>query len=53
MSRPWKDYAPRPVPHEEGVTFRVETGRLSPPATRWLAILVCLSVVCAIVAVFA
>jgi hypothetical protein len=52
MSSPWKDYAPEPEPHERDVTFIVGTSRRSPPANRWLAILVCLAVVCAIVAVF-
>lgn len=53
MSSPWKDYAPgpEPEPHEENVTFRVETGRRAPPANRWLAVLICLAVVCAIVGV--
>lgn len=49
MSSPWKDYA-------EGVSdydADKHGAKIAPPANRWLAILVCLAVVCAIVAAFA
>lgn len=45
MSSPWKDYAPEPDTGRRG-------DKIAPPANRWLAILVCLAVVCAAVAVF-
>lgn len=51
MTSPWKDYPPVLEPHEKDVTFTLSTGRRSPPANRWLAILVCMAVVCAIVGV--
>ena len=46
MSSPWKDYAPEAATARRG-------NKIAPPAARWLAALVCLAVVCAIVAVFA
>lgn len=44
MTTPWKDYAPDHAADKHGA-------KIAPPANRWLAILVCLAVVCAIVGV--
>lgn len=46
MSSPWKDYAAHSYDADK------HGAKIAPPANRWLAILVCLAVVCAVVAVF-
>lgn len=50
MSSPWKDYAPEPDTGRPAADKR--GAKIAPPAARWLAVLVCLAVVCAVVAVF-
>lgn len=49
VSSPWKDY-PEGV---SGYDPDRRGAKIAPPANRWLAVLICLAVVCAIVAVFA